>query len=323
MYDAWDKQQCLVPVSDWKHRALSRACYQPWHDRGVLDEYPDVAATALRELDARGPLSSLEFTERRQARGGHSWYGSSLIKRVLRALWARGDLVTHHRQAGRHYYDRAERVIPPEYFLAQQFTDEAEYHRWIVQRRHQAAGLLRPTASAEVWCACGAAADRAQAVVELVERGALLPIRVGERSILYHLHSSALPFLEKATPEHRMVFLAPLDNLLWDRKTIELLFGYRYLWEVYKPEAARLWGYYVLPVLYGDRLVGRFDSRVSAGVWQISRWWWEDGVERDADFYRALHSATTLFMGYLGVDGLQVDPSVDRTTSEILTAAQS
>jgi len=166
-YDAWDKQACLVPSRDWSNRALIRRDYQPWHDREILTEHPEMAEMALREIDARGPLSSLEFEDRSQKLDGHSWLGPTFIKRTLRALWVRGILVTHHRTGARHYYDRPERVIPPMYFDTPPLLDADAYHRWIVLRRHQATGLLRTTASAEVWSTCGDAATRARAIAQL------------------------------------------------------------------------------------------------------------------------------------------------------------
>ncbi len=319
LYDAWDKQQCLVPVADWPKRALTRSRYQPWHDRSVLTDHADVVTNALSEIDARGPLCSLDFLDRRQARGGHSWYGSSLIKRVLRALWARGDLVTHHREAGRHYYDRTERVIPEEYALAAPLTDEDAYHRWIVQRRHQAVGLLRPTANAEIWCACGPATERSRAIRDLLETGVLHRVEVGPKRTPFHITSSALPYLGRPVPMDRMTFLAPLDNLLWDRKAIEYLFDFKYAWEVYKPPATRTWGYYVLPVLYGDRFVGRFDARLSDSAWCIAQWWWEDGVQLDPDLIAALRVAARQFVRYLGVERIQIGDQVDSSTRRILS----
>lgn len=321
-YDAWDKQACLVPISDWPNRALVRARYHPWHDRQVLDEHPDAVAAAFVELDARGPLSSIEFSDRSRSDDGHSWLGPTRIKRILRALWARGEVVTHHREAGRHYYDRPERVIPSRYFSQAPLLDEDAYHRWIVLRRHQAAGLLRPKANLEIWSVCGGASQRARAIEELVEAGDLTPVRVGDRGTLYHLPTNALGLLGQPAPADRMVFLGPLDNLLWDRKAVRDIFSFEYMWEVYKREADRRWGYYVLPVLYGDRFVARFDSRLEGNVWTISRWWWEEGVNPDADMLDALRDAAGRFVAYLGADGGRVIAGADGATADALNVRE-
>jgi len=93
-------------------RAFIRERYRPYHDREILQAEADLAASVLAAIDARGPLSSLEFEDRQRVGGYFTWYGQTRTKRILRSLWACGLLVTHHRQGRRHYYERPERVIP-------------------------------------------------------------------------------------------------------------------------------------------------------------------------------------------------------------------
>jgi uncharacterized protein len=109
----------------------------------------------------------------------------------------------------------------------------------------------------------------------------------------------------------RVIFLGPLDSLVWDRQTIRVLFGFDYTWEVYKPEPQRKWGYYVLPVFYGDRFVARIDSRLDRGVWTIARWWWEPDVTPDADLLGALTGAARAFLAYLRAADLRVSDAVE------------
>jgi uncharacterized protein YcaQ len=320
-YDAWDKQACLVPVSDWPNRFPIRDQFHPWHDRTILDSHPDMVETIFAELDARGPLSSLEFEDRRQAPVAHSWLGPTIVKRVLRALWARGELVTHHRVAGRHYYDRPERVIPAEHIAARPLHDLDAYYRWIILRRHQAGGLLRPGASAEVWSVCGDRATRDAAVRALADDGSLIPVHVGVKGQLYHMPAAALPVLEDGKPKERTVFLGPLDNLIWDRKAILALFGFNYIWEVYKKPHDRTWGYYVLPVLHGDRFVGRIDSRLEGGTWKVANWWWEDGIRVTVALLSGLRRASRDFARYLGAERTEVASHIDARTREALLAS--
>src|SRR5260370_24101321 len=155
-------------------------------------------------------------------------------------------------------------------------------------RRHQATGLLSTTAAAAIWSACGDARVRARAVAQLVERGELAPVRVGEEALPYHMLTSTLKLLDAPPPAPRMILLGPLDSLLWDRKTLRQLFNFDYSWEVYKPEAARKWGYYVLPVFYGDRFVARLDSRLEKAVWTIARSWCDPAITPDPHLLHAL-----------------------------------
>lgn len=321
-FDAWDKQACLVPISDWPMRRPIREHFHPWHDRRILSEHPDVVAYVFAEIDRRGPLSSLEFEDRRRKDDGNSWLGPTVVKRVLRALWARGELVTHHRVAGRHYYDRPERVIPLEHLQARAPADFDEYFRWIVYRRHVSAGLLRPSASPEIWSVCGDAATRARAAAELLEARALVRVEVGPRRRLYVMPSSALSYLNGASDEPRAVrFIGPLDALVWDRRAVREIFGFEYIWEVYKREPDRRWGYYVLPVLYGDRFIGRIDSRLEGTTWKIGRWWWEEGVRPDAEMLEALQDAAARFLRYLRAERLSLPTGLDRGTRQAFLGA--
>jgi uncharacterized protein YcaQ len=302
-------------------RARLRAHTYEVHPQ-LLEEHADAVAAALAELDARGPLSSLEFEDQSHFTDRSAWYGPKRIKHILRALWDRGVIVTHHRQGGRHYYDRAERVIPPEYFNAPPVEDEDESTRWMLARRCQSMGLIRPTGDYTIWFGCGATIRRAPAFKELVEMGTLTPVQIGENGTtgwLAYLPTRALPLLEAPAPDSRVIFLGPLDSLLWDRRGVMQLFDFDYVWEVYKPEAQRRWGYYVLPVFYGDRFVARLDSRLERGVWTISRWWWEPGVTATPDLLDALHVAAENFVRYLRANSVRVEADMASSVREAMT----
>jgi uncharacterized protein YcaQ len=320
-YDAWDKQACLVPVSDWPWRRPIRDRFHPWHDREILAEYPDTVETVFHSIDERGPLSSLEFEDRRAAPERHSWYGPTVVKRVLRALWATGALVTHHRVAGRHYYDRPERVIPEPYRTLPGIDDLDTYFRWIVLRRHQTAGLLRPGASAEIWSVCGDRRTRERAIWDLTERGDLLPVEVGTRRHRYYLPASAVDYVAAPPPTRSIVFVGPLDSLVWDRRAVRDIFGFDYIWEVYKKQQDRRWGYYVLPVLYGDRFVARIDSRLENGIWKIARWWWEEDARVTTALLASLRTSAARFVRYLGATSVQISNLVDGRTRSALGVA--
>lgn len=320
VYDAWDKQACLVPMSDWPMRALIREKYRPYHDREILQKEADIAEAILATIDVKGPISSLELEDKQRAGDTNSWYGQSRAKRVLRSLWACGLLVTHHRRNGRHYYERPERVIPAHYFSMPPLMDEEAYLRWIVACRVQAMGLLPRTAEAAIWASCGESAQNKLALAQLVEEGSVTPVhvRVGEKLLPYYMLTDTLPLLNAAPLEPRMIFLGPLDSMLWDRKTLRNIFDFDYVWEVYKPEPLRRWGYYVLPVFYGDRFVARIDSRFEKGMWTISRWWWENDVEPDEAMLEALRATMTRFMYYLRADGVLVSEAVATMVPQIV-----
>lgn len=103
--------------------------------------------------------------------------------------------------------------------------------------------------------------------------------------------------------------IAPLDNLLWDRRLLKALFDFDYRWEVYVPPERRRYGYYVLPVLYGDRFIARFDPArdEERGVLVIKNWWWEEGVRPSPAIRDALRACFREFLAYMGAFRVEVE----------------
>jgi uncharacterized protein YcaQ len=134
----------------------------------------------------------------------------------------------------------------------------------------------------------------------------------------FYLRCADQPALERVLdapdPPPQAAIIAPLDNLLWDRRLISELFGFTYRWEVYKPVAERRHGYYVLPILYGDRFVARFEpgrDRKHDALW-IKGWWWEPGVTPTPEMQAALRRCFARFVNYLGADSLRIEAQVAR-----------
>ena len=318
IYDAWDKQASLVLMKDWPTRRI----YHHWHksrwDERILQVFPEAVDAVLSELRERGPLSSTAFRyQLHKPEWEGSWYGPKLTKNVLRALWHTGKVMTSGRKNGHHIYNLSERIVPPDLYNAAPLP-EAEMVTWLILLRHQAVGLLRPNASAEVWSLGISAAARRAVIEQLVAKGKLVPVDVD--GVRFHALPETLTKLDEAAPSKCMTFVAPLDQLLWDRKAASHIFGFNYLWEVYKPEALRTWGYYVLPVFYQGRFVARFDSRVKGDVWELYAWFWEPDVTPDAEMLAALTEAVKRFMAYLGAKKLVLPTGLTRSTRAALQA---
>jgi uncharacterized protein YcaQ len=111
----------------------------------------------------------------------------------------------------------------------------------------------------------------------------------------------------------RAAILAPLDNLLWDRRLVEAIFGFEYTWEVYKPVAERRYGYYVLPILYSDRFVARFEPGrdKGSGALMVKNWWWEPDVAPSDEMRSALRRCFERFLGFLGADAIRVERTAE------------
>lgn len=299
IYDGWDKQACLVPMEGWPVRRI----FYDWAESlpRFRREHPEAVEAVLSELRERGPMApkDFEFQEHRPEWRG-SWYGPNMTKQVLRGLWHGGEVMTADRRGQHHVYDLTERVVP-ETFRSQPKATPEEAVRELVLDRHLAVGLLRPSGQQEVWSLRTSAAQRRQAIAELVDRGDLIPVDVD--GVAAHAPANFARFLDAPRPT-RTVFLGPLDQLMWDRTMVRHVFDFDYVWEVYKPESERRWGYYSLPVLRGDRIVARFDPWLKREALEVRAWHWEPDVPITPSLREAVDSALETFCAYAGANSL-------------------
>jgi len=324
-YDGWDKQASLVEIAGQPARRRYHVWFGERWRQAVLERWPAEVEEVTAQLRDRGPLDALEVAlDTRLSELEGSWYGPRLAKRILRALWHTGRVATSARRHGRHLYDLTERVLPAE-VLAAPTPGPEQALATLMLDRHRATGLLRPSASAEVWSMPVPAAARRHAIARLVDDGSLTPFDVaGQR---HHAVPGWLDALASGGGIDGVRFVAPLDPLVWDRPGLKRVFGFDYLWEVYKPAVQRRWGYYVLPVVHRDRFVARIDASREVRhdgevVWRVERWWWEDGVagagELGRSFATDLERAAARFAGYLGASRAVIRGGVPNTVASIV-----
>jgi uncharacterized protein YcaQ len=164
-------------------------------------------------------------------------------------------------------------------------------------------------------------AERTALRTELVELGALVPVDVEGRRGKRFVLAEELPLLEAPPePAPTVAFLPPFDSLLWDTALLASLFDFDYVWEGFFPPAKRRWGYYVLPICFRDRLVGRIEPRIdleNAAV-HVLYVWWEDGFGPGcADgFVDAMRAALSAYLRFAGASRLDWAPHL--TTEERL-----
>ncbi|MGI8924227.1 MAG: DNA glycosylase AlkZ-like family protein [Fimbriimonadales bacterium] len=307
VYDGWDKQASLVPMEGWPVRRVLHERHKQRRFQRIFNDHADAMDAILKELQERGPLLPREFRfqERKEEWKG-SWYGPSLAKQVLRALWHSGQVMTSGRRNGHHVYDLTERVVPARLYNQPMLPDE-EAMRELVLERHRATGLLRPTASYEVWSYMYSP-ERATHLAELTASGEIVPVDV--EGMKAHATPEFLSLLDQPSLQPRVVFIAPLDQFMWDRKMIGHLFDFDYVWEIYVPEAKRRWGYYVLPVLFGDALAARAEFWCREGVLELRRWHFEPG-DPHPTFFAELELSLGGFMKYCSATRIIIEGDID------------
>lgn len=304
IYDGWDKMASLVPFEGWPWRRYFHIWHRPGFDK-IFKDHPHAVEAILKELETRGPLMprDFEFKERKEEWKG-SWYGPNVAKVTLRALWHTGQVMTTGRKNGQHIYDLAERVVP-EHLRALPMPTEHEAKRELVMERHRACGIVRPSAAYEMWSYRIYAPERRSILGELADEGALL--RVNVEGAEAHVTPDFLRLLDLPPLAPTVKFVAPLDQLMWDRKLIAHVFGFDYVWEVYTPAAKRKWGYYVLPVMFGDQFIARAEFYCRNGVLELREW---HGESPELQRWDEIRASLDRLMVYCSAKELNVSGSL-------------
>jgi uncharacterized protein YcaQ len=258
IFEYWAHEACLLPIEDFRMHRWRMALYaetHPWRGN-VFEREPELTSQVLAELAERGPLASRDFG----GTGSGGMWNWKPAKVVLEALHSAGRVVIAGRESFQRLYDLPERVLPPELLNGATPTRD-EYVRWATLRGVRARGALTEAAVAEMWRLGGGAAGIRPHADGLIAAGELERVAVADGKAPVLVPAGAEP--GGRTPP--AVFLSPFDNLLWDRAFLERTFGFRHVIEVYKREHERVYGYYVLPLLRRDRIVGRADLKHDRG----------------------------------------------------------
>jgi uncharacterized protein len=312
LLDGWDKNMSIYLVEDRPCFERYRKNAREWlgnSDRPAVKILPEVR----RLIKEKGPLSSLDLDFDQVV--GWSWAPTRVARAALDSMYAWGELIIHHRVHTRKVYDFTVHHIPGE-ILTQPDPNPGtgDFIDWNVARRIGSVGLLWNKAGG-AWLGIRGlkSAERRESIDRLLAAGKIVDIHVQDISVPVYIPHYALPLLRdiqtQKAPPPAAVILAPLDNLLWDRALAEQLFHFEYRWEVYKPVHERKYGYYVLPILYKDRFIARFepghDKKNKTLV--IKEWWWENDVQQTKTMMKSLEKCFSRFMEYLGVKTLRVE----------------
>ncbi len=338
IFEATNKALSFVPASEfpWFRHVMGRK--GPRFHAAALAENAAVAERVLERIRAEGPLSSLDFE--RETGPTKDWFGmpenavravleaytvtgdwfgmpENAVRAVLEAYTVTGVVGLARRDGNLRHYDLLERLLPAE-LLAQE-VPEREQLRHKLMSRYRAHGLLGAGGAGGTFDRIAPPKStpertgRNELREELVELGALVPVDVegmrGKRLVL----PEELALLQAPPePTPSVALIAPFDSLLWDTVLLSSLFAFDYVWEGFFPPAKRRWGYYVLPVVFGDSFVGRIEPRIDrdrARV-EVLNVWWEDGfAPRRADgFVDAMRVALRAYLRFAIADRLDWAP---------------
>lgn len=306
------------------------------HNPRIRDMGRDHAETVAEMrvlLQERDTVSNREFTMATRTRT-QSYRGRKDSALALYYLWRIGEVMTHHRERFERVYALTEKVAPPQLIRE---SDDEEADRFLIKKDVSFSGLTQLKRAQDTFHR-GLPFDKVQQILDaMLADGELTQVKVeGWKAVHYALGSDAellrdlsagrVPdawtLLETDTTQE-VVFLAPLDQVS-ARGRAKMLFGFDYVWEVYKPEHQRKFGYYALPILWGDRLVARFDSKLdrTSNTFIVLGLWLEDeALGTDEAFAEALARAFARFVTFLGASALDVQAIREPLLRQCVAAA--
>ncbi len=280
-FEHWTHDAAVIPIEFYpmwrlkfaRDEARMRKRWPAWQRDGWQDELGNI----LSHVANHGPASSLDVGQG-ETKGSSGWWDWHPSKTALEFLWRSGRLAVCHRRGFRKHYDLPERVIPSEYLSAH--LDDAESVDWAMSAALDRLGFatsgelaaffeIATRDEAKAWCAEALAAGRIVEVdVELAD---------GSRRRSFTTEALLDRAASLPAPSARVRLLSPFDPVLRDRARAERLFGFHYRIEIFVPEAQRRYGYYVFPVMQGDRVIGRIDARRVGQAIQVRAFWPEPG----------------------------------------------
>jgi uncharacterized protein YcaQ len=311
IFEAYNKGLSFVPASEFPWFLGTG-----WRARETLTENADVAEGVLERIRSDGPLSSQDFEQ--QSGPTTDWFGAPMntVRAVLEAYTLTGVLGLARREGSRRYYDLLDRLLPPDVLAQEPPLVERLRHKLL--SRYRAHGLLG-VGGADIFGGIGPAKPdprwpgfpgRNALREELVERGDIVPVQVEGVSGKRFVIREDVELLEAPPePTASVAFLSPFDPLVWDRKLVGSLFHFEYVWELFLPPAKRRWGWYALPIVFGDRFVGRFEPRIERNqrrVQVLDVWWEADFAPGRADgFVDAMRDALRAYLRFAEASRLE------------------
>jgi len=273
-FEHWAKERCMLPAYAFPYYRERCRDRHWWRLHTRYRQVPEEAlAAVLEEVRERGPITAAELSDHGRVTpvDWSGWKGTGKMGTMaLAILWTRCRIVVVGKRGRDKIYDLPERAL-----ATVDHRPEQDFDRWALRERICAAGLLYQGSGAH-W----------STISEL--RGSDLPHRLAEEGLIVEVAIEDSPWRYWAPsdprahdypePDRNLRILGPLDPFLWDRKLIEHIFGFTYIWEVYKPAAQRRWGWYVCPLLYRGAFVGRIEAKILDGCLRVLNLWPEPGV---------------------------------------------
>lgn len=318
--ECFDKELCVVPIEDLElcRKSVENISRQK-RLKNFVQENKDELNRLILRIDRDGEISATQINDHRKIKS--FWGNPRWSKAALDVLWKNGKLVISKRQNGRKYFDLPQKLYGEKY----KWTNSDKLNSEHIIRRIKSVGLLPKSGTGQGWLGIGRGREISLIVNKLLKSRGLTEVQIKNIKKSYIMLFSDIKLLKKAETYNevpKMVFLAPLDNLLWDRNMIKDIFDFEYKWEVYTPQHQRKYGHYTLPILHGDKFIGRIEPRQIGKVLEIRGLWIEPDFSWNREVNKSFYSCLVGFKKYLNIQTVRwlcekpkclAEPSKNRT----------
>lgn len=301
VFEYWSHAAAYLPMEDYRfclpmmRRIKSRGKH--WFPRN-----PHLMAHVLDRIRAEGPLKSRDFTEEHRSR---EMWDIKPTKMALHELFIQGDIMVAGRAGFQKIYDLPERILPADMDTTTPGSDESAAHQ--IRSGLRAHGLI---AESEItYQRRENASDIQRCLASMLEAGEVMTVEVAGQT--YYTTGELLESLPPKLGRRRAALISPFDNAVIQRKRLQRLFGFDYQMEIYYPVAKRIYGYFSMPILWGDRFVGRIDPKADRKrkVLIIKNAMLEPPFDGRDEVWAALVEAIREFAAFNGCDHVETRPN--------------
>lgn len=314
LFEYWAHAASFVLTEDYALHELMMRNYgragSAWSKRlaAWVEANDDFRHYVLDEIRNRGPLLTQDFDDKSTVPWASSgWSSGRSVSFMIDYLWSSGALMVARRDGLKRWWDLADRVLPEEARLGGLSPSAATADA--LQKSLKALGVAQIKHISRHFIE-GRYTDLETALRALIVEGKVVPITIKGWDGEWFIHAETLADLQRIEAgewKPRTALLSPFDGLIRDRDRTELMWDFYYRIEIYVPKAKREFGYYVLPILYGDKLVGRIDSNMDRkkGIYTIQNIYWEDGVRQSKALVNSVKREIEKLRRFLGAEQVE------------------
>ena len=329
LFEYWMHAACIIPFSEYRYRLPLMRRYRDgsagWYKKWIKEPgNAELVKTVINHIRDNGPARSADFEHRQQRSDG--WWDWKPAKRALEHLYNQGDLMIANRVNFQRVYDIKSNVVPDNVDTSEPSYDETALH--MLELSMRALGVCEP---AHLGSYVGIKRTQARPFVEqMMANGTLISVQ----SCLFDgkirelvVHKEDVKLLDQAADgdirPRRTTFLSPFDNLFWAGDRDVRFWGFRQVLEAYKPKDSRIWGYFCLPILYEDRLIGRFDPKLERrdGVLRLRSLLLEPEVSPTDEMAASVAEAMRDFMKFHNAKNLVIETTTSESFSDKIMMA--